>query len=160
MKNAFASLLLSSSLLATGAAFAQTTPPAKSPAAAPAPASALKSGEAVYKETCATCHATGLLKAPKLGDKKDWATLIKEPQAVLTADGWVGVRDMPAKGGKPDLALEEFSRAVAYMARAAGATWKDPDAAMMKQIQAEEKKALDKKAAEKKAADSKGAAKK
>jgi len=70
---------------------------------------------------------------------------------VLVALGWhawVGVRDMPAKGGKPDLALEEFARAVAYMARAAGATWKDPDAAMMKQIQAEEKKALDKKSRE------------
>lgn len=112
---------------------------------------ALKSGEQVYKETCSACHATGLLKAPKFGDKKDWGPLIKEPQATLTADGWVGVRDMPPKGGKPDLSLEEFSRAVAHMARAAGAPWKDPDAAMMKQIQAEEKKALDKKAKEGKA---------
>jgi len=111
---------------------------------------ALKSGEQVYKETCMACHATGLLKAPKFADKKDWGPLIKEPQATLTADGWVGLRDMPPKGGKPDLALEEFARAVAYMARAAGATWKDPDAAMMKQIQAEEKKALDKKAKESK----------
>ena len=104
----------------------------------------LKSGELVYKETCSACHATGLLKAPKFADKKDWGALIKEPQATLTADGWVGVRDMPPKGGKPDLALEEFSRAVAYMARAAGAKWNDPDTALMKQIQAEEKKALDK----------------
>lgn len=104
----------------------------------------LKSGEQVYKETCIACHATGLLKAPRFADKKDWGSLIKEPQAALTADGWVGVRDMPAKGGKPDLGLEEFARAVAYMARAAGAKWTDPDAAMMKQIQAEEKKALDK----------------
>ena len=105
----------------------------------------LKSGEMVYKETCSVCHATGLLKAPKFADKKAWGSLIKEPQAELTADGWVGVREMPAKGGKPDLALEEFARAVAYMARAAGAKWADPDAAMMKKIQAEEKKALDKK---------------
>lgn len=104
----------------------------------------LKAGEAVYKETCSACHATGLLKAPKFADKKDWGALIKEPQATLTADGWVGLRDMPPKGGKPDLALEEFARAVAYMARAAGAKWNDPDAALMKQIMAEEKKALDK----------------
>lgn len=114
-----------------------------------AQSNSLKSGEAVYAETCATCHATGQLKAPKYGDKKDWAALIREPQAALTADGWVGVRGMPAKGGKPDLALEEFARAVAYMARAAGAKWLDPDAAMMKQIQAEERKALDKRAKEK-----------
>jgi hypothetical protein len=56
---------------------------------------------------------------------------------------------MPARGGKPDLALEEFARAVAHMARAAGARWQDPNAAMMNQIQAAEKKALDKKAKEK-----------
>ena len=105
----------------------------------------LKSGELVYTETCAACHATGLLKAPRFADKKAWGPLIKEPQADLTADGWVGVRDMPARGGKPDLALEEFARAVAYMARAAGAKWADPDAAMMKRIEAEEKKALAKK---------------
>jgi cytochrome c5 len=117
-------------------------------ATAQAQSQPVKTGEQVYKETCVTCHGTGLLKAPKFGDKKDWAELIKEPQATLTADGWVGVRDMPAKGGKPDLAIEAFARAVAYMARSAGATWKDPDAAMMKQIQAEEKKALDKKAKE------------
>ncbi len=144
MKNTLTRLLLSSTLIAAGTAFSQGTPPAKSAA----PAAAIKSGEAVYKETCHVCHATGLLKAPKFGDKKDWAELIKEPQATLTADGWVGVRDMPAKGGKPDLALEEFARAVAYMVRAAGAKWQDPDAAMMKRIQAEEKKALEKKAKE------------
>ncbi len=110
----------------------------------------LKSGEQVYKETCVVCHSTGLLKAPKFGDKKEWGGLIKEPQATLTADGWVGVRDMPPRGGKPDLPQEEFARAVAYMARAAGATWKDPDATMMKRIQAEEKIAIDKKAKESK----------
>ena len=136
MTTARSALILFSTLTAAGAAFAQGKPPT--------PAPALKSGEQVFKETCVVCHGTGLLKAPKFGDKKDWAELIKEPQAALTADGWVGVRDMPPKGGKPDLALDEFARAVAYMARAAGATWKDPDAAMMKQIQAEEKKALDK----------------
>lgn len=139
MKNTLTTLLLSSGLIAAGATLAQSKPPAAQ----------LKTGEAVYKETCATCHANGLLKAPKYGDKKEWGKLILEPQATLTADGWVGVRDMPPKGGKVDLTLEEFARAVAYMARAAGAKWQDPDAALMKQIQAEEKKALDKKAKEK-----------
>lgn len=109
-----------------------------------ASAQELKSGEQVYKETCLVCHATGVEKAPKLGDRKAWAPLIKEGQHVLTAHGWVGVRAMPPKGGKPDLSLEEFARATAYMARASGGDWKDPDAAMLKRIQAEEKKRLDK----------------
>lgn len=102
-------------------------------------AQTLKSGEQVYKETCFACHGTKVDKAPQLGDKKTWAPLIKEGQHVLTAHAWVGVRNMPPKGGKADLGLEEFARAVAYMARASGGTWKDPDAAMIKRIQAEEK---------------------
>ena len=60
---------------------------------------------------------------------------------------------MPARGGKPDLSLEEFARAVAYMARESGGRWQDPDARMLERIRHEEKKRLDalaKKAAAKK----------
>ncbi|MGQ0511152.1 MAG: c-type cytochrome [Betaproteobacteria bacterium] len=92
------------------------------------------SGEQVYKDVCTACHATGLEKAPKLGDRKAWAPLIKEGQSKLTADGWIGVRAMPPRGGKAELSLEDFSRAAAYMARAAGANWKDPDAALLDNI--------------------------
>lgn len=105
-------------------------------------AQALKSGEQVYKEVCAACHVAGVANAPKFGDKKAWAPLIAEGQAVLTAHAWVGVRGMPARGGNPNLSLEEFSRAAAYMARAAGGSWKDPDAKMLSSIQAEEKKRI------------------
>lgn len=101
------------------------------------------SGEQVYKEVCTACHATGLEKAPKLGDRKAWAPLIKEGQSKLTADGWIGVRAMPPRGGKADLSLEDFSRAAAYMARAGGANWKDPDAAMLANIQKRVKSRLD-----------------
>ena len=102
-----------------------------------------KSGEQVYKETCFACHATGVEKAPKFGERTAWAPLIKEGQHVLTAHAWVGVRAMPPKGGRPDLSLDEFARAVAYMARAAGGDWKDPDAAMLGRIRAEEKERIE-----------------
>lgn len=102
-----------------------------------------KSAEQVYKEVCMVCHATGVANAPKFGDKKMWAPLIAEGQAVLTAHAWVGVRGMPPKGGNPNLSQEEFSRAVAYMARAAGGSWKDPDAKMLTAIKAEEKKRIE-----------------
>jgi cytochrome c5 len=101
-----------------------------------------KSGEHVYKELCFACHATKVEKAPQFGDRKAWAPLIKEGQHVLTAHAWVGVRTMPPRGGKPDLELEEFASAVAYMARAAGGSWQDPDAAMLAKIRAEEKKRI------------------
>ena len=107
-----------------------------------ASAQAPLSGEQVYKETCFACHATGIDKAPRFGDRKAWAPLIKEGQPALSADAWLGVRAMPPKGGKPSLSLEEFSRAVAYMARSAGGKWQDPDAAMLERIKVQEKKQL------------------
>jgi cytochrome c5 len=112
------------------------------PFTAGAAAPALKSGEQVYREVCVACHATGVANAPKFADKKMWAPLIAEGQAVLTAHAWVGVRGMPAKGGNPQLSLEEFSRATAYMARAAGGNWKDPDAKLLAVIKEEEKKRI------------------
>jgi len=105
-------------------------------------AQALKSGEQVYKEVCGACHTAGVANAPKLGDRKVWEPLISEGQAVLTAHGWVGVRGMPAKGGKADLPLEEFARAAAFMARAARGNWQDPDTKMMESIREEEKKRI------------------
>lgn len=107
-----------------------------------ASAQTLLSGEQVYKDICFACHATGIEKAPRFGDRKAWAPLIKEGQPVLTADAWLGVRAMPPKGGKPGLGLEEFSRAVAYMARSSGGNWPDPDAAMLAQIKVQEQKQL------------------
>ncbi len=94
-------------------------------------------GEQVYRETCAACHTTGVDEAPKLGDRKAWAPLIKEGQHVLTAHAWVGVRKMPARGGRPELTLEDFSRAVAYMARTSGGRWSDPDAKLLARIERE-----------------------
>ncbi|MGH8620239.1 MAG: c-type cytochrome [Burkholderiales bacterium] len=99
-----------------------------------------QSGAQVYQETCAVCHATGVDNAPKFGDKTTWAPRILQGQAALTAEAWSGVRAMPPRGGNLSLTLDEFSRAVATMARAAGAPWKDPDAALLAEIQAEEKK--------------------
>lgn len=107
-------------------------------------AQGLKSGERVYQETCLSCHAAGVANAPKFADRKAWAPLLKEGQHVLTAHAWVGVRGMPAKGGRADLTLEEFARAAAYMARAAGGAWQDPDARMLSRIKVEEKKRLEK----------------
>ncbi len=128
MKQLFATLLLCSAVPA--AVLAQTAP-------------ALKSGEQVYRETCIACHGTGVANAPRVGDKKAWGKLIAEGQHVPTAHGWVGVRAMPAKGGRNDLSLEEFARAVAWMARQSGGNWKDPDARMLDLIRAEEAKRIE-----------------
>lgn len=101
-----------------------------------------KSGEQVYKAICIACHETGVAHAPKVGDRAAWAPLIAEGQHVLTGHAWVGVRAMPAKGGSTEHTLAEFARAVAYMARASGGNWKDPDSALLLQIVKEADKRL------------------
>lgn len=109
----------------------------------------LRTGESVYRSICIACHETGVAHAPKRGDVQAWKPLIEEGQDVLSAHAFVGVRAMPARGGDSELPLEEFSRAVAWMARAAGGDWQDPDAAMMRRIRLEAEKRLDKEIHEK-----------
>ena len=86
-----------------------------------------KSGKEIVEAVCAACHATGALKAPKIGDKAAWGKLIQEGQDKLTGDAMKGVRQMPPRGGAADLTDTEFARAVAYMANQAGANWKEPE---------------------------------
>jgi len=100
------------------------------------------SGEQVYKSVCVACHESGVAHAPKFGDRADWAPLIEEGQNVLTAHAWVGVRAMPARGGSTELSLADFARGVAYMARASGANWQDPDAKLLLEIVKEADKRL------------------
>jgi len=87
----------------------------------------VKTGKQVVDAVCAACHVTGALNAPKMGDKGAWGKLVKEGQEKLTADAIKGIRQMPPRGGNPDLSDTEFARAVAYMANQAGANWKEPD---------------------------------
>jgi len=99
-----------------------------------------QSGEATYKQVCASCHNAGVLNAPKVGDKAKWAPLIAEGQVVLTAHGYVGVRGMPAKGGSPNLSVEGFADSLVYMVNNSGGKWTSPNpttvAAINKEIEA------------------------
>lgn len=98
------------------------------------------SGEAVYTTVCRQCHGAQFPGSPQLGDAKAWRARLKEGQVRLTLEAWFGVGAMPARGGAKDLDLPTFARAVAYMARAAGGTWSDPDTALEARLVAEAKK--------------------
>ena len=92
---------------------------AAAPAAAPqtAVASAGADGEALYKQTCFACHATGAANAPKLGDKAAWAPRIKQGMPALMQSALKGKGAMPPKGGSsaPDAQVQA---AVEYMVNA------------------------------------------
>lgn len=83
-----------------------------------------QSGREVYEHTCAACHDTGVLNAPRLGDPKAWRPLIAEGQRMLERTAIRGIRKMPPKGGNPNLSDLEVKRAVAYMANRAGGRFK------------------------------------
>lgn len=89
---------------------------------------ALKTGQDVYKTVCAACHATGLNKAPKFGDRRDWARFLKSGQKALVQVALKGQGAMPPRGGSPDLSDIEVERAIVYMANAAGAKFTEPAA--------------------------------
>jgi cytochrome c5 len=96
---------------------------APAPAAVPAPAAtpvaaAGGAGEALYKQVCMTCHATGIANAPKFGDKAAWAPRIQQGIPTLVQNAIKGKNAMPPKGGSsaPDA---DIRAAVEYMANAA-----------------------------------------
>jgi cytochrome c5 len=87
-----------------------------------------KTGVQVYEAVCASCHTSGLLNSPKLGDKAGWGDRLKQGFDTLVTHAVKGIRTMPAKGGAADLDDIEVARAVAYMGNSVDATYKEPDA--------------------------------
>jgi cytochrome c5 len=76
-------------------------------------------GKATYDASCAMCHKTGMMGAPKVGDKAAWKPRIEEGIDSLTAKaikGYKGAKGMmPAKGGNTKLTATQVGNAVAYM---------------------------------------------
>ena len=98
---------------------------------------AAAASDPVYQQVCAVCHAAGVAGAPKVGDTKKWAPLIAEGQVILTAHGYVGIRAMPAKGGKPDLSLKDFAGSLVHMVNQSGGKWTPPNADQLSQMEKE-----------------------
>ena len=85
----------------------------------------LKSGDAVYNDQCAACHAIGAAGSPKFGDAAAWAPRIKTGYNALLNSALKGKNAMAAQGGGEHNDTE-IGRAVVYMANAAGAKFADP----------------------------------
>ena len=86
-------------------------------AAAPAAAKTETAGAAapaLYAQTCATCHGSGVAGAPKLGDKAAWAPRVSQGVDALTASAIKGKGAMPPKGGS-SASDAEIKQVVTYM---------------------------------------------
>jgi len=112
---------------------APAVPPApEAPAAAPAPAAAVPppaapaagaksadAGKKTFETVCTACHGTGVLGAPKFGDKAAWAPRIAQGKDKLYQSALHGKNAMPAKGGNAALPDADVKAAVDYMVSAA-----------------------------------------
>ncbi len=76
-------------------------------------------GEAVYDNTCAICHDSGVAGAPVLGETEDWAERIEQGLDTLiehAIQGFTGASGvMPAKGGNATLSDNAITVAVEFM---------------------------------------------
>lgn len=79
----------------------------------------LNRGEKLYKTVCVTCHQQGIVGAPKLGDKANWAPRIAQGIETLFTHSLYGFKGntgvMPPKGGQLQVPNEDIKAAVAYM---------------------------------------------
>jgi len=78
-----------------------------------------QSGEAVYDAHCAKCHSGGFggffTRAPKVGKRKAWKSLLPKGVDTLTANTLAGAGDMAPRGECAACTDEEIRSAVEYM---------------------------------------------
>ena len=93
-----------------------TDPAALMKVSAAAPHAAM-SGEQVVSSVCSACHGSGVLGAPKIGDKAAWGPRLKEAGGIdgLVAVATKGKGSMPPRGGNPDLSNDELKAAIQQM---------------------------------------------
>ena len=88
--------------------------------ATPAVDPKLAAGKTLYDANCGACHESGMMGAPKPGDKAAWAPRLAQGIPLLVSHsnkGFTGkVGMMPAKGGNAKLTDEEIASIVNYMA--------------------------------------------
>jgi cytochrome c5 len=87
------------------------------PGAAPAASVDASAGKALYDATCQACHATGVLNAPKYGNKDDWAPRLKDSMDTVYNYALHGKGAMPPKGGST-ASDADVKAAVDYMVKA------------------------------------------
>lgn len=74
-----------------------------------------KSPEDIYNASCAACHGTGALDAPKLGDTSAWSARIEQGTDALYEHAIDGFNSMPAKGGCATCSDDDIKAIVDYM---------------------------------------------
>jgi cytochrome c5 len=114
--------------LAPEAVAARIQPVGRVEFGAPAAAPGARSGESIVQAVCAACHQAGVAKAPKIGERNEWAAPIKQGLNALVQSVIKGKGAMPPRAGDASLTDTEITRAVVFMANQAGANFKEKPA--------------------------------
>lgn len=69
----------------------------------------------IYASSCMSCHAAGVLNAPKLGVAGDWEARRKKGIDQLVANAINGINAMPPRGGNAFLKDSQVRSVVEYM---------------------------------------------
>jgi len=88
--------------------------------AAAGPARAPMTGEQIVGKVCSACHGTGVLNAPKIGDKAEWSKRKAVGMAALLASSIKGKNQMPPRGGDASLSDDEMKAAIGHMLKQSG----------------------------------------
>ncbi len=72
-------------------------------------------GRRIYSKTCKSCHGSGIMDAPTVGNTKSWAPHIAKGLPILVEHAIKGFKNMPPKGGNLSLSDDDIKAAVNYM---------------------------------------------
>jgi cytochrome c5 len=74
-------------------------------------------GDQVVAQVCSACHGSGVLGAPKIGDKAAWSPRTTAAGGVdgLATVAEKGLNSMPPRGGRADLSDDEIKAAIQVM---------------------------------------------
>ena len=89
-------------------------------ASAKSASSASRSGDEIFNAVCTACHTSGVLDAPKFGDKAAWEPRIANGFDALLTSAINGKGNMPPKGGDASLSDDEIKAAIIHMLEKAG----------------------------------------
>lgn len=104
----FATLLAYCAVIGARAADAQRAPRDHTPAVK-------GKAQKIYASTCRICHDSGLLGAPRVGNREEWGPRVSKGRAVLLDHTINGFQKMPARGGRPSLTQKDLALVLDYM---------------------------------------------
>lgn len=74
-----------------------------------------RSGDTIYNKACIACHGSGLLNAPKKGDKAAWDARFAQGEETVLNHAIHGLNAMPPKGTCGDCSDDELLAAIKFM---------------------------------------------